>query len=102
MSLRHACRLLVVAALSGCGRGAELPPDTGARQRVKQFFEAILMQDWPAGYAALDARSQKLCSQQQFSRRAKAYRAELGFEPATVRVQFCAEDDDQATARVVL
>src|SRR5947199_9078499 len=93
---------LLVAALCGCGREAETRPDTGARRCVQEVFETIVRQDWQAGYAALDARSQKLYTQRQFGQLAQAYRTGLDFEPAAVQVQFCAEEGDQATARVVL
>jgi len=94
--------MLVGGVLIGCGRVAEEPPGTGAKECVQAYYEALIHKDWAKGYASLDGQSQKRCSSQQFSRLAQRYRSNLGFEPEVVQVRVCEERGTEATAHVVL
>jgi hypothetical protein len=97
--------VLLTVLLSGCGSGAvapTAPTDTGAQQCALEFFEAIVAQNWEWGYGLLDSRIQSRYSRQEFTQRARNYRAGLGFNPDEAKVEFCAESRDDATARVVL
>jgi hypothetical protein len=94
--------LLVAVSLIGCGAVPEEPPGTGAKECVQGYFEALIQQDWPKAYAALDPQSQGRCNQQQFSQLARNYRSSLGFEPKTILLRACEERGTQATAHVVL
>jgi hypothetical protein len=95
--------LLALLLVAGCGRRADdHPADTGSRDAVKAFFEAVGRQDWPTAYDALDPESRKGCSRDEFVRRAEAYRAGLGFDLDVVRVPTCEERGDEATAHVIL
>jgi hypothetical protein len=101
--LRHLLwGLFFGGVLTGCSRSPEHPPGTGAKECVQAFYEAIIQQDWPKSYAALDPLTQKRCSSQQFSQLAQSYRSGLGFEPEAVHVQACDERGTEATAHVVL
>jgi hypothetical protein len=99
---RWAWNLLVGSVLIGCGRAPEQPLESGAKECVRGYFEALMRKDWPRAYASLDPRSQKRCSSQQFSRLAQSYQRNLGFEPEAVQVRACEERGMEATAHVVL
>jgi hypothetical protein len=99
---RWFCILLVGVSLIGCARAPDETPGTGAKECVQGYYEAIIQQDWPKAYAALDPQSQKGCGSQQFSRLAQSYRAALGFEPGAVHIRACEERGTEATAHVVL
>ncbi len=94
--------LLVGSLLTGCSRSPERPPGTGAKECAQGYYEALVQQDWPKAYAALDPQSQKRCTSQQFSRLAQSYRSGLGFEPDAVKIWAWDERGAEATAHVVL
>jgi hypothetical protein len=94
--------LILIGILCGCSRQAEPPKDTGARQCVQSFCEAVIQKDWAKGYAALDPQNQKRYNLQQFSQMAQIYLRGLDFEPETIQVRFCEEHDEEATGHVVL
>ena len=53
---RAATLAAAVLLAAGCGRPpADGPPDTGAKDAARAFFDAVARQDWAAGYAALHA-----------------------------------------------
>ena len=99
---RWALGLLVGSVLTGCSRVQEEAPATGARERALTYFEALIHNEWPRAHALLDVQSRQRCSSQQFTRLAKSYRDQLGFEPEAVQVWACEERGTQATAHVVL
>jgi hypothetical protein len=92
---------LLTVFTAGCGKKSEPPADTGAREAVQTYFEALIHQDWNQAYSLLDVDSKKRCNQEQFARLAQNYQRNLGFDPAKVIVQFCQENGDEATAHVV-
>jgi hypothetical protein len=94
--------LLAGGLLIGCSQSQEQPSETGARESAQAYYEALIQQDWPMAYAALDSQSQKRCSAQQFRRLAQSYRHGLGFDPDAVQVWACDERGAEATAHVVL
>jgi hypothetical protein len=94
--------LLIGGLLIGCNRSPEQPPGTGAKETTQVYFEAVIQQNWPKAYAALDPQSQQRFSSQLFSQLAQSYRSGLGFEPDTVHVRACEERGTDATAHVVL
>ena len=94
--------LLVLGVLAGCGREPAPPPDTGAASAARDYFEAVLRQDWARAYAALGSEDRARWSIAEFARRAQAYRRNLGFDPEAVRVRSCGEDGPKAIAHVTL
>jgi hypothetical protein len=89
-------------ALSGCGAPPAAPTGTGAREAVKTFYEGLMHQDWQQAYGVLDADSQSNCSREDFSRRAGAFYASLGFPPDELHIRTCDERGTEAISRVVL
>jgi hypothetical protein len=97
--------LLVFGMLLGGAAGCSTAPprtDTGARQSVRTFYEALVRQDWPAAHAALDPGSRQRLNLEQFARLAQGYRRHLGFEPEAVQVRACEEHGSEAIAHLVL
>ena len=94
--------LLVFVVASGCGGHGRAAPDTGARQCLKVFFEAVVEKNWEESYAALDPPSKRACTQAQFQVLAQNYLRGLGFVPESVRLQFCEEQGMEARGHVVL
>ncbi len=92
---------LLMVLTAGCGKRSEPPADTGAREAVQTYFEALIHRDWHQAYSLLDADSKMRCNQELFARLAQNYQRNLGFDPAKVIVQFCQENGDEATAHVV-
>ncbi len=93
--------LVLLGALAGCGRTPG-PPDTGARQTVLDFYQALVRHDWPAAYAAVHPDSRARCDAAEFARRAEDYCRGLGFVPREVRVRSCEEQEARAVAHVVI
>lgn len=95
--------VLLFVAVAGCGRSSEpATQDTGSRESVRGFYDAIIRRDWQGAYTLLHPDAAKGVSAQEFSRRAEAYRGKLGFDPTRVAVRTCEEHGDDATARVAL
>lgn len=94
--------LVLTAFASGCASKAPTPADTGAREAVQAYYEAIAQRDWTRVYGFLHPESQERCSAAEFQRLGQAYHRQLGFAPETVQVRFCDEQNDEARARVVL
>jgi hypothetical protein len=88
MGVRRGVVLLLGLALLGCGKRPALPPrtDTGAEQKARDFFAALLNQDWAAAYALLDKESQASVTREKFGELALRYREQMGFEPTDVQV----------------
>jgi hypothetical protein len=86
----------------GCSPAPTTRTDTGARQTVRAFYEALVRQDWPAAHAALDPGSRRRINPEQFARLAQTYRRHLGFEPEGVQVRACEEHEGEAIAHLVL
>ena len=93
---------LIGSMLTGCGRPPESTPETGARECVREYFEALIRQDWSRAYSSLDVQSRKRYSAQQFEVLAQTYRRALNFEPTEVLVWACEEHGADASAHVVL
>jgi hypothetical protein len=102
MQRRWAWGMLVGGVLIGCGPSPEGPAETGAKECVQGYYEAVIRKDWSRAYAALDPGSQQRCTIQQFVRLAQSYRSHLGFEPEAVQVRACEERGTEATGHVVL
>jgi hypothetical protein len=90
-----------LAALAGCGETATPPTDTGAEAAARDYYEAILRQDWAKAHAALHPDSRARCGPKQFARLAQNYLRNLGFHPREVRVRSCEEHGSEAVAHVV-
>jgi hypothetical protein len=89
--------------VAGCGRPTEsTTPDTGSRESVRGFYNAIILRDWPGAFTLVHPEESKRMSAAEFGRRAESYRDKLGFDPARVAVRTCEEHGDEATARIVL
>jgi hypothetical protein len=100
-NIRGWCALVMAVSLTGCAHHAELPVTTGARDKVQDFYEALLQADSGRAYAVLDPASRAKCGAQQFDRLAAAYRQALQFSPEKVQVRSCEEVGDTAVAHVV-
>lgn len=94
--------LLVGGVLVGCGPATEEPAQTGAKECLQGYYEALIRKDWPRAYGFLDARSQRRCGLQPFIGLAQRYHSQLGFEPEAVQVRACEERGAEATGHVVL
>jgi hypothetical protein len=94
--------LLALGVAGGCGVPPESPPDTGARQVVQDYFEAVRRRDWPRAYAALGADCRRRWDVGEFTRRADQFRRSLGFEPEKEFVRSCEEHGTEAVAHVVI
>lgn len=86
-------------AAVGCMRTPS-SPDTGARAAAQAFYDFLLQQDWTRAYEQLHADCRSRWGRDQFTRRARAYRQALGFEPAVVHLRACEEQGETATVRV--
>src|SRR5262245_33091389 len=102
MDVRRAWGVVVAGVLAGCSSPAPGPADTGARQAVEQYYQALAARDWQRAYAALPPDSRARLRPEQFAALAQGYRAGLGFEPEAVHVRSCEERGEEATAHVVL
>ncbi len=93
--------ILLAVVVAGCGK-TPVPTGTGAEQVARHWYEALLRQDWAAAYRLLHPDSRARCTEEQFARLAQDYRRSLGLEPEAVRLRFCDEKGDEASAHVVL
>jgi hypothetical protein len=100
MNARHAAWLLALL-LTGCG-GGPAPPGTASSLVAQEYYDAVIRKDWPAAYTTLHPDSRAKMSAEQFTRKAEAYRRQLGFEPQQAAVRSCEEHGAEATAHVVL
>lgn len=97
---RRGCLFVLVILLGGCGKPAATlaeRKDTGAEQVARDFFEALLSEDWAKAYATLDPESKAWCDKKQFEELARQYRAQIGFAPTEVHVA-ANETGDTASA----
>ena len=92
--------LTFALAFSACSRSTPTDAqraDTGAARRAKEFFTAVVRQDWPGAYELLEPKSQEWCNKVDFADRAKKYFGKIGFTPTNVAVSV-SELGDDATA----
>jgi hypothetical protein len=101
MNGRHAGCLLALI-LSGCSGGPAAPTGSASSVAAQDYFEALARKDWAAAYTVLHPDSRAKMSAGQFTRKAEAYRSQLGFEPQQVAVRSCEEHGAEAMAHVVL
>lgn len=101
-SRRRGWVIIVLVICAGCGKEPAQTVGTGAREKTREFFEALIARDWPAALATLDADSQKDLTLEDVSRLGEQYLAKLGFAAAKVHVRFCDERDTSAIAHVLL
>jgi hypothetical protein len=99
---RGAWLAVLLVVLAGCGRAPVPPAGTGAREAARDFYAAVIRQDWPSAYAVLHPDSQKRYPPARFALLAQSYRRGLGFEPQEVHVPACEEQGAEAVAHVVL
>lgn len=92
--------VVLQCAMTGCGREPLQPADTGSREAARAFYEAIIKKDWKTAHDELLQGRQ--VSLEEFTSLAKAYRGQLGFQPAEVHVRACEERGDEAIAHVNL
>jgi hypothetical protein len=100
MSRRWLCMLVVATA--GCGPTPAPPKHSGAETVVRDYYEALLRQDWTQAYASLHPDSRTKFSADEFARLARTYRSQLGFKPQSVKVRSCEEHGDEAIAHVII
>jgi hypothetical protein len=93
--------LLAAALLAGCNEKSVSPADSGARETVQSYFEALIQRDWQRAYSILDSKSRERVTRDQFVQLAKNYR-DLGFEPEAVKLRSCEEHGNEAIAHVFL
>jgi hypothetical protein len=87
--------------IAGC-HAPLLPADTGSRDAVRGYFQAIIRQDWALAHAALDRESRSRCPRDEFADLAARYRVGLGFQPEEVRLRSCEEQGERAVAQVLI
>jgi hypothetical protein len=90
----------LLIALAGCGSKPTPATDTGAKDVVQAYGDAIVCRDWARAYDLLHPESRARWSEAQFARAADAYRAGLGFDPRSFRVRSCEEQGGRAVAHV--
>jgi len=99
--LRATMLAALLGAVAGCGGPADpTPTDTGARDAVRTYADAVVRHDWPAAYAVLTPEARKAWTPAEFARRADAYRQKFGFEPTAAHLRTAEERGDEATARL--
>jgi hypothetical protein len=69
---------------------------------VRDYYEALLRQDWGRAYTALHSETRAQWSAEHFTRLAQSYRRNLGFEPEEVQVRSCEEHGAEAVAHVMM
>jgi len=94
--------VLLGVAAAGCGASTPVGADTGAKELVRAYFEALVHRDWSTAYVSLHADSRKRWTLEQFARMAQNHRAALGFEPEEVHLGSCEEHENSATAHALL
>jgi hypothetical protein len=94
--------LLLAGVVAGCSSPAPSLADTGSRQVVQTYFEALVRRDWNAAYSCLHPDSRQRWTLERFKSAAEAQRLALGFEPSEVRMNSCEEQGTEATAHVLL
>jgi len=100
--MQRLCALsLLCVALAGCGSGAKTASDTGARQCVIGFGEALLRHDWTAAHDLLHPESKKRLALQSFTAAARAYLRDMGFTADTLGLRACEEREGEATGHVI-
>ncbi len=95
----------LIAPTVGCAaKPAPLPPipDTGAKQAVGEFYDALIRKDWKQAHARLSADQQRRISPDQFARLGQAYRRKLAFDLVEIHVRSCDEKGTEATAHLLL
>jgi hypothetical protein len=93
--------MAMTAAVAGCGKPA-VRPGTGAEEVVREFYAALLRQDWSRAYAAVDAQQRSQCSADRFASLAQHYYRGIGFAARELHVRSCEEHGDDAIAHIVL
>jgi hypothetical protein len=88
--------------MAGCRSAPAPSPGTGAREVARGYYEALIRQDWATAYAALHPETRSRYGLGQFTRLARNYRRNLGFEPEAVHVRSCEEHGAEAVAHVAL
>jgi hypothetical protein len=93
--------LLAAGVVTGCDPEPPPPADTGAKETVQQYGDALRGQDWRRAYGLLHPESQARHSAEEFARLAARYRRGFGFEPEPVRIRSCQELGTKAVAHIV-
>jgi len=105
MKIQRSVSLLGIALavlVAGCGPAPAPVVDTGAKEIVHLYYEALFHQHWQQAFSAVHPDSRSRFTQEQFNISAKIYYRNLGFEPNRLHVQSCEEHGSEATAHVVL
>lgn len=93
--------VLLLTSIVGCGSGSSTSTiDSGSREVVRRFDEALIQKNWPEAYALLHPESVRSLTQAEFTRRAEQYRRGWGFEATRVAIRTCEEHGETASARV--
>ena len=94
---------LFVGTVTGCRNTVPATaPDTGSREVVTKYFEALAVQDWDTAYQQLHADTQKRFSRLAFERHVRDYGKRLGFPLGKVFIRSCDEQGEKAIAQVIL
>jgi hypothetical protein len=101
MDERHAGCLLVLLR-AGCGGGPAAPPVSASSLVAQDYYGALVRKDWAAAFSVLHPDSHAKMSADQLTRKAEAYRRQLGFEPQQAAVRLGEEHGAEAMADVVL
>ena len=105
MAIGRILGILVLAAAglaAGCRPAPAPPPETGAREAARAFFDALSRQEWDRAYAALTPESRARVSPEQFAGLARNYQRSYDLKPGAVQVGPCEEHGPKALAHVTL
>jgi hypothetical protein len=94
--------LLGLALAVGCTPAPQPPPLTAAGETARDFFQAVIRQDWEAAYDFLAPETRARYDRAQFARLGASYHRNLGFEPEHVIVRQCDERGSEALAHVII
>ena len=105
MTIGRILSILGLAAANlttGCRPAPAPPPDTGAREAARAFFDALSRREWAVAYAALAPESKGRVSLEQFIHLAQNYHRSYDLKPGGVQVGPCEEHGPNALAHVTL
>lgn len=92
---------LLLGVAGGCRR-APAPTESGAKEVVARYFDALAREDWDAAYSLLHVTTRERLPRADFEERGRSYCRNLGFLVGKVHIRSCDEQGDRAIAQLTL